>query len=87
MFETAVGIRKQFAPKASDPKAKRTVCKSCAKKFTQWKYEYRTSCPKCSVARGDSSVEQAKSKSGPIYEKTVLKQFAYWRSEKHRLGI
>jgi len=63
------------------------VCEECGSIFERSIGRRKARCPRCATARVFHAADEQIAKAGPSYERTVVKQLAYWQGEAVRLGI
>lgn len=80
-------LREELAPKPNSPDARLRQCAKCGETFWRRKGKHDRHCPGCAAAIAYQAEQGQSRKEGPMYEKAVLAQLAYWTREAKRLGI
>ena len=85
--EIMADVRRQLAPEPNAADAVAVICADCGGTFWRWRRGKQTRCVTCSELRTIDGAESMRQKRGPMYEKAVRRQFAYWAGEMERLGL
>lgn len=63
------------------------VCPTCGATFRRHAGKSTGQCLDCASKTFESVARQSKDKKGPVYEKVVRGQLAYWSAEATRLNL
>jgi hypothetical protein len=80
-------IRKALAPDLRDRTAGLEACEDCGVIFARPKGKRLHHCADCAALRAVKAADSMQNREGPIYEKAVVKQRAYWTAEAERLVL